>query len=145
MQIFLSYAREDEAFVSTLATNLKTQGAHVWFDLADAAVTDHAAWENAVQDALAVSEVLLVVLSPAALAQRYIEIDWSSFLNLGRPVVVAIAERCEVPDDLRSRPRVDFSNVSFAEAFHRLQLLLIEESTRISSSKWYNTDGNDQP
>lgn len=144
MQIFLSYAREDEAFVSALASSLKTQGAQVWFDLADAAVTEQAAWERAVQDALAVSEVLLVVLSPSALAHRYIQIDWSSFLNLGRPVVVALAQRCEVPEELRSRPRVDFSNISFAEGFHRLQLLLIEEATRISSSKWYNTNEDER-
>lgn len=144
MQIFLSYAREDEAFVSALASSLKTQGAQVWFDLADAAVTEQSAWEQAVQDALAVSEVLLVVLSPSALAQRYIQIDWSSFLNLGRPVVVALAQRCEVPEELHSRPRVDFSNISFAEGFHRLQLLLIEEATRISSSKWYNTNEDER-
>ncbi len=134
MQIFLSYAKEDEEFAANLARDLQARGANVWFDLTDVAEDDQADWERSVEDALGRSDVLLVLYSPAALTHPYIENDWRKFWEEGRPVVVAVAERCDVPERLRQR--VDFTG-HYDQALHRLQLLLIEEAARLSSSKWH--------
>lgn len=140
VQIFITYAKEDEAFVSQLAHDLKRQGANIWVDMQDADFTDQEAWETSVATAIDRSDVLLVVLSCTALQQPYIEEDWKRFIAEGRPVLIALHEPCaDLPTALETRQPINFSR-NYEDGLHRLQLLLIEIATRFSSSKWHRHD-----
>ncbi len=140
MQIFITYAKEDEAFVSQLAQDLKSQGAKIWVDMQDASFDDQETWEASIQGALDKSDVLLVVLSCAALQHEYIEQDWKRFIAEGRPVLIAMNEHCDdIPPALHTRQPIDFSR-NYKDGLNRLQLMLIETTTRLSSSKWHRHD-----
>ncbi|NDJ85197.1 MAG: toll/interleukin-1 receptor domain-containing protein [Chloroflexi bacterium] len=136
MQVFLSYAREDEAFASTLAQDLKSQRANIWIDLNDAPVDNKQQWLAAVEAALAESDILLVVMSQAAAQQSYIQNDWHFFMQHDRPVLVALSERCDIPPDLKHADTIDFSS-SYESGLHRLQFRMIEYATRLAGSKWH--------
>ncbi len=143
MQIFLSYAREDEEFATRLANDLKTRGAKIWFDMIDGQLGNEDAWANSVNEALETSNVLLVVLSPTAIEQDYVEADWQYYLDKRRTVIAVVSQRCTLPETLMYRPVVNFAKLGYDNGLHRLQLLLIEESTRrVSSSKWQRRPPN---
>lgn len=135
MQIFVSYVRDDEQFARRLVENLRKRGARVWFDLTDIVPEDAAAWEAWTQEALQVADALLLILSPAALQERYIEDDFVRFRDARRPVVAALAEPCQLPEGFG--PFVDF-RLNYDAALHRLQLLLIEEFARLNTQSKFN-------
>jgi hypothetical protein len=61
---FVSYSREDLAFVLRLAKDLKTKGAKVWMDKLDIRAGQR--WEQEVETALKGCSRILVILSPAS-------------------------------------------------------------------------------
>lgn len=138
MQIFISYAEQDVTFATELANTLKQHGAQVWFDQNDAPHDNQSAWERAVRKALHESDVLLTVMSFAALQQEYVVQDWQQFITDGRPVVAVVIEQLEVPEPLRRRGTVleFFSHLHDNSNLHRLQNALLEIDSRISTNKW---------
>ncbi len=138
MQIFLSYAEQDVSFASELTTTLKQHGAKVWFDQNDAPQNDQSAWESTVRRALHDSDVLITILSFAALQQEYVVQDWQQFITDGRPVVAVVIEDVEVPETLRRRGTVlDFFHHQHDNSnLHRLQMVLLDIDARLATNKW---------
>ncbi|MBI5929371.1 MAG: toll/interleukin-1 receptor domain-containing protein [Chloroflexi bacterium] len=130
MQIFITYAPEDETLAASLAYDLRRMGADVWLGSDSASSNDAAAWALGVEDALNNSDMLLVIASPSALRESYIASDFRRFLTAGRPVMVATAATCpNMPELLRRRNPVDFSR-GYTAAFHRLTTMMIDRATR---------------
>jgi hypothetical protein len=61
-QVFVSYSRQDLGFVEQLASDLKTAGFDVWYDMSG--ISGGAGWKVAIEKALRESEFVVVVLSP---------------------------------------------------------------------------------
>lgn len=130
MQIFITYAPEDEALAAYLARDLRKLGANVWLDGDNTLNNNPAAWASGIEEALNNSDMLLVVASPAALRESYIASDFRRFVTAGRPVMVAMASPCpNLPELLRRRNPVDFSR-NYTAAFHRLTTLMIDRASR---------------
>ena len=136
MQIFLSYDEHDIDFAIELAAKLKAMHAMVWFDRDDASHTSEAAWQDAVRDAVKISDMLLLVASEASLAQGYIQEDWEYYIHNGRPVIVVQIEDIELPALLKQRNPIPFYNGDNAGNLNRLQLALLDQAGRISTDKW---------
>lgn len=135
MQIFVTYAPEDEHFAAYLAQDLRRIGAQVWLDCDSAPTESAAAWASGIENALNNSDMLLVVASPYALRESYIASDFRRFVTAGRPVMVATAATCpNMPELLRRRSPVDFSR-NYTAAFHRLTTLIIDRATRTISCR----------
>ncbi len=133
MQIFITYAPEDENIAAYLARDLRRLGASVWIDWDSAPTDNPAAWAAGIEQALNNSEMLLVIASPAALRESYIASDFRRFVTAGRPVMVATAVACpNMPELLRRRSPVDFSR-NYTAAFHRLTTMMIDRATRAIS------------
>ena len=66
LSLFVSYAREDEAFVDELTAGLEARGYDVWRDLDD--IPPAADWRDEIQDGIDRCEALVIVMSPASLA-----------------------------------------------------------------------------
>ena len=133
MQIFVSYTKPDQDFTKQLVEDLRKKGARLWFDMTDAPQNDEQAWQTAVQEALENADILLLVLNADALQEDFIKTDWKNFENTRRPVIAVMVDRFTLPETIRDR--VDFSG-KYDQALHRLQHLLLEHSTRLSSNKW---------
>jgi hypothetical protein len=67
-QIFLSYAREDEAAVTGLYQTLSKAGFKPWLDIKD--VLPGERWELAIKQALQKSELILLCLSKKSIRKR---------------------------------------------------------------------------
>lgn len=138
MQIFVSYAEQDVSFASELANNLIEHGASVWFDQNNVPRDNPANWEKAVQKALHDSDVLITVMSFAALQQDYVMQDWQQFITDGRPVVAIVIEPIELPEALRRRGTVlDLMQLDHGIGYiHRLQNVLLDIDARLATNKW---------
>ncbi len=129
-QIFVSYARSDEVFVTRLADDLSRSGAHVWVDVRNARPGRH--WGRSIEQALGDSSMMLVVLSPDALEAAHVSVEWQAYLEAYRPVIPVLARPCDPPGPLRTRRPVDFIREnSYQRAFHQLMMRLLECGTRI--------------
>jgi hypothetical protein len=78
-QIFISYTRDDEQFAKHLADTLCETGANVWLDIYNARPGRH--WARSIEQALAESKMMIVVLSPAALESAHIAVEWQAYLE----------------------------------------------------------------
>jgi hypothetical protein len=129
-QIFISYAAEDEHFVTRLANDLIQSGAMIWLDILHALPGRQ--WTRSIQTALGESGMMIVVLSPEALESEHVNAEWQTYLEARRPVMPVIAEPCELPDRLRARGPIDFTrSYNYPRMFHNLMTQLIDRGTRL--------------
>ena len=68
MDVFLSYARKDLAFVDRLVPDLESRGHVVWRDVSDLAGGD--TWRAGISEAIRRSDVVIVVVSPDSARSR---------------------------------------------------------------------------
>ena len=87
VQVFLSYAREDdEAFAKTVYEHLTAQGFAVWWDrisMPSRALT----FMQEIRDAIHDSERLLLIVGPKALSSDYVRAEWQHALADNKVVI----------------------------------------------------------
>jgi hypothetical protein len=99
ISIFISYAHADRAFVQRLEADLRQQGFAAWVDVAG--LSGGQQWRRELQAAIDRSHVLLVVLSPEAVASRYVQIEYGYAIDEGKLVIPLYYRACNVPMELR--------------------------------------------
>ena len=111
--LFLSHSSEDKPFVTKLAIDLVNRGMPVWFDM----------WQMDTGDSLTTrlysgiedSEYLIIVLSPASVASRWVQKELTAALALeerrGSQLIVPIrVGDCDVPLSIADRLYADFTS-----------------------------------
>jgi TPR repeat protein len=92
--IFISYAREDEATAVHLRDVLAEQGWDVWRDREG--IVTGTSWERAIEDALDAAKCVIVVWSRAALSSHFVRDEASVARNANKLVPVQI-ENLDIP------------------------------------------------
>ena len=119
--VFLSHNSKDKPRVWRLAERLKAAGVRVWLDDWVIPAGDIIALK--VEAGLEQSRVLLLCISPGALASGWVELEPSTAVhrdpsNAGRRFIPLLLGDCALPDTLRRYKYVDFreeSEAAFAE------------------------------
>lgn len=119
--VFLSHNHADKPRVRRLAERLQAAGLRVWFDDWIIQAGDMIALK--VDEGLERSRVLLLCVSPAALASGWVALERSTAVhrdpaNAGRRFIPLLLGECDLPDTLRRYKYVDFreeSEAAFAE------------------------------
>jgi hypothetical protein len=87
--IIIAYARSDwEALVAPLTLALQDAGMKVWVDQYLAQGGDD--WQTAIEQALQECELMLLIVSPAALDSSYVRLAYRYFINREKPVLPVI-------------------------------------------------------
>lgn len=136
IQIFLSYAEPDTDFAVGLAERLRSQHAKIWIDQHDAPAHDEATWRTALLEAMDHADMLLMILSNSAMEHEFLHDDWQFFAQQGRPIVIVMRERLQLPKEIMQRNPVIIRSLSDSSGINRLQLLLLEQASRLSTDKW---------
>lgn len=105
-RVFLCYARQNERFALSLATQLKGRGVDVWVDQWE--ISEGSDWDRAIDEALDESAQLLVVLSPDAVRSAEVRAELMTAQQEGIRVVPVLHQRCRVPRRLRLIQHFDF-------------------------------------
>lgn len=119
--VFLSHNQADKPRVRRLAERLKAAGVRVWLDEWVIQAGDIIALK--VDEGLEQSRVLLLCISPAALASGWVALKRSTAVhrdpaNAGRRFIPLLLGDCALPDTLRRYKFVDFreeSEAAFAD------------------------------
>ena len=121
--VFLSHNHADKPQVRRLAERLKAAGVRVWFDEWVIQAGDIIALK--VDEGLELSRVLLLCISPAALASGWVALERSTAIhrdpaNAGRRFIPLLLGDCALPATLQRYKYVDFreeSEAAFEEVF----------------------------
>lgn len=120
--VFLSHNSKDKPRVRKLAERLKSAGLRVWFDEWNVRSGDIIALK--VDEGLEQSRVLLLCVSPNALASGWVGLERSTAIhrdpaNEGRRFIPLLLSDCDLPDTLRRYKYVDWRGEA-EEAFAEL-------------------------
>jgi WD40 repeat protein/GTPase SAR1 family protein len=109
--VFLSHNAKDKPRVRRLAERLQQAGLRVWFD--EWSVLSGDIISLKVDEGLEQSRVLLLCISPNALASNWVALERSTAIhrdpsNEGRRFIPLLLADCDLPDTLRRYKYVDF-------------------------------------
>ena len=110
-RVFISYVHDDRYVAEHIRNALARSGIRRMDDVAIAAGRD---WTTEIREAIRASDVLLVLLSPAALAYPWIDAGIDQMLSVdldrrGVELIPVLAAPTEMPAPLRNRPFVDLT------------------------------------
>ncbi len=120
--IFLSYSRQDSAFVERLSDALAAHSKDVWLDLHT--IADGEVFPDAIRRAIEASEAFVFVISPASLSSAYCghEVDYA--VALGKrivPVLHEVVPEDEIPAAIAERNWIPFlDNSEFERSVDRV-------------------------
>lgn len=115
---YVAYSVSDAAFAESLADDLERIGIPTWLSGTE---SDDVQWATGVHPALVECKNMIVVLTPLAVQATNVNEAWAFFVKQRKPVVVVLLDRAaEVPDELRRKPRFDFSGDDYKAAFRAL-------------------------
>lgn len=106
INIFISYAHNDMAFVDRLEADLRNQGFAIWVDRRS--LQGGQQWHRELEEAIDRSQILLIVLSPEAVASDYVQSEYNYARDEGKVVIPLYYHPCKVPMDLRGIQWIDF-------------------------------------
>ena len=121
-RLFLSYAAEDKNYAGRLAEELKKIGASVWFDEWELQIGD--SLRQKIDEAIAISDYLLILLSPNSVGSKWIQAEWRAALSnelndRAITVIPVLLADCDIPNDLSGRLFLDLRS-NFQEGVARL-------------------------
>mgnify|MGYP000521769832 CR=1 FL=1 len=126
-QVFISYSRQDLAFVEQLASDLKAAGFDVWYDMSG--ISGGAAWKVAIEQALRNSQFVVVVLSPESVASEWVDREFLFASQLNLKIIPLMYRACELSLNYVNLNYIDVQGLNYQKHFHRL-LHALSETTQ---------------
>ncbi|MBK7316763.1 toll/interleukin-1 receptor domain-containing protein [Candidatus Villigracilis affinis] len=126
--IFMSYSRRELGFVDDLVSKLEAENYNVWLDYR--VLIPGSPWDVQIEKGLNDSDTVLLVVSNAALASKYVTSEWRHFLDKKQRVILLIFEAVDLPKELEQYEWVDFRGsykAGLSELFSQLQKPIQED------------------
>jgi hypothetical protein len=103
---YVNYSVLEAEFAALLADDLNKIGIQTWLAEND---VDNVHWATGVHPALVECKRMILVLTPLAAKATNVTDAWRFFLEHHKPIFIVQLEATEVPSELRTKPRIDFS------------------------------------
>jgi hypothetical protein len=114
---YLNYSVADAEFADILAEDLKRIGIQTWMAGAD---VEDVQWATGVHPALVECKNMIIILTPLAIKATNVQEALKFFVEHRKPIVVITLQATDLPDDLRRKPRFDFSGDDYKQRFREL-------------------------
>ena len=114
--VYVAYTMADATAAEQLASELERVGVTCWLHEYE---PENVNWASDVHPALNTCSRMIYVLTSTSLIDAQVEAAWRYFRGKNKPIVVAQMDNSAPPDDLRRRPRFDFSG-NYKAAFRQL-------------------------
>jgi len=126
--IFISYSRRDQEFVTRLASDLDAQVAGVWFD--QSTIQAGQKWQDEIMEGIRDCKAFVLVLSPDAMESRYVRAEVNKALELGKTIFPILYSPAKWTGQFESLIReiqtLDLRSGSYTDNFQKLVDGLIE-------------------
>lgn len=123
-RVFISYSRTDwDGFVVGLVQYLEDNGRQVWVDQHLLVGGDD--WMDSIGAALDECPVLLLVVSPEAVASKYVRMEYRYFFNHDKPIIPLLVHDVEkLPVEIDTLQYLDFRDGGSPSDFEQLLAVL---------------------
>lgn len=115
--LFISYSRREAPFVDHLLDHLEDLGFPVWLDYHSLVLAQP--WQEQIFAGIDGAEIVLLVVSEAALASKNVESEWRRALAQGKRIILVIFAAVALPPELHTCEWVDF-RTSFHHGLRQL-------------------------
>lgn len=109
--VFISYANEDRVIARQVANDLRARGAEVWLD--EESLVPGGDWEKEISQQIQNTAAVLVFVSPASLASKWVMREWNFALARKNirvlPALIGGATFSDMPTPLRTIQAVDLN------------------------------------
>jgi len=126
--IFISYSRRDQEFVTRLASDLDAQVAGVWFDQSTIQVGQK--WHDEIMEGIHECKAFILVLSPDAMESRHAREEVNKALELGKTIFPILYRPAKWTGEFESLIKdiqtLDLRSGSYTDNFQKLVDGLIE-------------------
>jgi hypothetical protein len=99
VRTFLSYSRQNAAFVTQLAETLEGRGIDVWVDTDD--IRGSEPWRRSIVDAITAADAVVLVVSPASMSSKNVEREITVASEVHRRIVPVVLEAAPMPAALQ--------------------------------------------
>ncbi len=127
MEIFVSHAKDDRAFALQLVQLLSKFSVDVWVDATYGSGDTERSLE--LQSALETSEAMVVIISPAAMADVKVSGEWQYFQEREKHIIPLIWQPADIPVPLQRERYVDLHEGDFKAA-----LIMLRTELKLSST-----------
>src|SRR5690349_18442157 len=126
--IFVSYSRDDEAFVKRLVADLRAAGVDIWLDQYD--ISPGQRWDMAIERALDAATHVLFVMSKSSVQSENVRDELDTAIDAGKTIVPILIEDCKPPLRVRRMQYTDFRK-DYDKALAELLLILSDETIEV--------------
>jgi hypothetical protein len=120
--IFISYSRKDQEFVTRLASDLDAHVAGVWLD--QSAIRAGQKWHDEIIEGIRDCKALVLVLSPDSVASPYVREELDKALELAKPILPVIYRPATWTDEfaalIKDIQTIDLRSGSYTDNFQKL-------------------------
>ncbi len=107
--VFVSYDRDDwKDFVEDLVRMLRDEGFTIWVD--QHILRGGQDWMDAINEALVACPVMLLCVSPDAVASKHVKLEYRYFFNEGKPILPVLCRPTVLPAELRGLQYIDYAD-----------------------------------
>src|SRR5215216_1309636 len=126
--IFISYSRRDQEFVTRLAADLNELVARVWLD--QSTIRAGQKWQDEILEGIRDCKAFVLVLSRDAMHSKYVRKEVDTALELGKPIFPVIYRPARWTDEfaplVKDIQTIDLQSGSYTDNFHKLVDGLVE-------------------
>jgi dipeptidyl aminopeptidase/acylaminoacyl peptidase len=108
MTVFISHSTKNDDVVTRIAGALREAGIETWVDHQNIQPSED--WDESVGAALESCHAMVLVLSSTAARSQNVKVEWSFFMDLGKPIYPVLIETCKIPFRLRLLQYIDCSH-----------------------------------
>ncbi|MDQ3547646.1 MAG: AAA family ATPase, partial [Chloroflexota bacterium] len=117
-RVFISYQRADEPFARQVREHLTAHGVLTWMDQYDIQVGAY--WPDEIDKGLGSSDIVIGILSPAAVESRNVKNEWDWAIQNDKPLLLLQYRPCAIPHRYVSINFIDASSPQPSLAFDAL-------------------------
>src|SRR5689334_23607086 len=126
--IFISYSRRDQEFVTRLAADLNEHVAGVWFDQSTIQLGQK--WHDEIMEGIRECKAFILVLSPDSMESHYVREEVNKALELGKTIFPILYRPAQWTDEIETLVKevqtLDMRSGSYTDNFRKLVDGLIE-------------------
>ncbi len=109
MKLFISYSRDDKAWVYELWRNLRDRAHHdAWIDQRIIPAQD---WWDSILTNIETAECVLYIMTPKSVDSIYCQAEMTYALALNKPILPLMLKPCNVPSEISTR-RIQYFSLS---------------------------------
>jgi hypothetical protein len=120
--IFISYSRKDQEFVTRLASDLNAKVTGVWFDQSDIQAGQR--WRDQIEQGIRDCKVVILVLSPASAASQYVQMEINLALEKRKRIIPILYRPVKLTGSLEDLVHetqfIDLRHGSYTDNFQTL-------------------------